>query len=111
MNIVLWVLRIVLAVAFLGAGATKLLQPKVKLRERMAWVDDFSGTMVKAIGAAEVVGAIGLLIPALTPFAAAGLVIIMVGAVITHIRRKEGPMVFPPLVLLALSAALAFGSA
>lgn len=111
MDIFLWVLRILLALAFLVAGSTKLLQPKEKLRERMAWVDDWSDTMVKAIGAAEVVGAIGLLIPTLTPFAASGLVVIMIGAVVTHVRRKETGMVFPALVLLMLSAALAFGAA
>ena len=111
MDILLWVLRILLALAFLAAGATKLTQPKEKLRERMGWVDDFSANLVKAIGAAEVIGAVGLLIPSLTSIAAAGLVVIMVGAVVTHLRRKETGMVFPPLVLLTLSAALAFGAA
>ncbi len=110
MNVLLWVLRILLAVAFLGAGATKLVQPREKLRERMGWVDDWSDGMVKAIGAAEVVGAIALLIPTLTPFAASGLVVIMIGAVVTHVRRKETGMVFPPLVLLFLCSALAFGA-
>jgi uncharacterized membrane protein YphA (DoxX/SURF4 family) len=111
MDIVLWVLRILLALAFLAAGATKLTQPKEKLRERMGWVDDWSSSMVMAIGALEVVGAIGLLVPALTSVAAAGLVVIMIGAVVTHVRRKEIGMIFPPLVLLALCAALSFGAA
>lgn len=111
MDALLWILRIVLALAFAGAGAMKLTQPKEKLRPRMGWVDDFSATMVKAIGGAEVVGAIGLLIPALTSIAATGLVVIMIGAVVTHVRRKEIPLVVPPAVLLALSTALAVGAA
>lgn len=111
MDILLWVLRILLAVAFIGAGAVKLVQPREKLRERMGWVDDWSDNLVKAIGAAEVIGGIGLLIPTLTPFAASGLVIIMIGAVVTHLRRKENSEIFAPLILLFLSAALAFGAA
>ena len=42
MNVALWIIQIVLAAAFLIAGTTKVLTPKEKLRERMAWVDDFS---------------------------------------------------------------------
>lgn len=64
MNTVLWILQIVLAVAFLGAGAMKLTQSRAKLAPRMGWVEDFSDTGVKAIGALEVLAAIGLVLPA-----------------------------------------------
>jgi hypothetical protein len=80
--------------AFLGAGMMKLSRPKVKLRERMTW-DSFPESGVKLVGAAEVLGALGLILPAatgiapiLTPIAAIGLVIVMIGAVITHVRLK-----------------------
>ena len=116
MNVVLWIIQIVLAVAFLFAGVTKVSQPKEKLRERMAWVDDFSPNTVRFIGTMEVLGALGLVIPAatgiapiLTPIAAVGLVIIMVGAAITHVRRKEPAIVPVNAILLVLAAVVAWG--
>jgi uncharacterized membrane protein YphA (DoxX/SURF4 family) len=116
MGIALWIIQVLLAVAFLGAGATKLSQPKKKLAKNMAWVDDFSQGTVRLIGALEVVGAIGLVLPALTgvlpwltPLAALGLVLLMAGAVYTHLRREEGSAVVPPAVLLLLAALVAVG--
>ena len=116
MGIALWVAQVLLAVAFLGAGATKLSQPKEKLAKNMAWVEDFSQPTVRLIGALEVVGAIGLVLPALTgilpwltPLAALGLVLLMAGAVYTHLRREEGSAVVPPAVLLLLAALVAVG--
>jgi uncharacterized membrane protein YphA (DoxX/SURF4 family) len=116
MNIVLWVLAGVLAAAFLAAGLTKLIQPKEKLAANMGWVDDFSPGMVKTIGALEVLAAIGLILPAaldvlpvLVPLAALGLVLLMIGAAITHRRRGELPMIAINVVLLVLAALVAWG--
>ena len=116
MNVALWIIQIVLAAAFLIAGTTKVLTPKEKLRERMAWVDDFSQTSVRLIGTAEILGALGLILPAatgiapiLTPIAAVGLIIIMIGAAITHVRRKEPAIVPANIVLLVLAAIVAWG--
>jgi uncharacterized membrane protein YphA (DoxX/SURF4 family) len=116
MGIALWIVQVLLAVAFLGAGVTKLSQPKEKLAKNMAWVEDFSQPTVRLIGALEVVGAIGLVLPALTgilpwltPLAALGLVLLMAGAVYTHLRREEGSAVVPPAVLLLLATLVAVG--
>jgi uncharacterized membrane protein YphA (DoxX/SURF4 family) len=116
MGIALWVAQVLLAVAFLGAGATKLSQTKKKLAKNMAWVEDFSQPTVRLIGALEVLGAIGIVLPALTgllpwltPLAALGLVLLMAGAVYTHLRREEGSAVIPPAVLLLLAALVAVG--
>jgi uncharacterized membrane protein YphA (DoxX/SURF4 family) len=116
MGIALWVAQVLLAVAFLGAGATKLMQPKEKLAKNMGWVEDFSQPTVRLIGALEVLGAIGVVLPALTgilpwltPLAALGLVLLMAGAVYTHLRREEGSAVVPPAVLLLLAALVAVG--
>lgn len=116
MDTVLWILQVLLAIAFVGAGLMKLTQPKAKLAERMAWANDFSDTQVKLIGLVELLGAVGLLLPAitrilpiLTPLAAAGLVLTMLGAALTHVRRGEMPMVVPNLVLLVLAAIVAYG--
>jgi uncharacterized membrane protein YphA (DoxX/SURF4 family) len=116
MGIALWVAQVLLAVAFLGAGATKLSQTKKKLAKNMAWVEDFSQGAVRLIAALEVLGALGLVLPALTgvlpwltPFAALGLALLMAGAVYTHLRREEGSAVVPPAVLLLLAALVAVG--
>jgi uncharacterized membrane protein YphA (DoxX/SURF4 family) len=116
MNVVLWVIAGVLAVAFLAAGATKLTQPKERLATSMGWVEDFSPGAVKLIGALEVLAAIGLVLPAaldivpvLVPLAAVGLVALMIGAALTHARRKEFPMIAINVVLLVLAALVAWG--
>jgi uncharacterized membrane protein YphA (DoxX/SURF4 family) len=113
MAVVAWILQIVLAVAFLAAGVMKLARPRPALvGAGMGWADDYSDGAVKGIGALEVLGAIGLVLPAftgiapiLTPIAALGLAAVMAGAVVVHVRRKE-PYV-PPLVLGLLSLVLA----
>jgi uncharacterized membrane protein YphA (DoxX/SURF4 family) len=113
MNIVAWILQIVLAVAFLAAGGMKLARPKPALvGAGMGWAEDFTDTNVKLIGAVEVLGAIGLVVPwltgiapILTPIAAVGLALVMGGAVVTHVRRKE--QFVPPLVLGVLALVVA----
>ena len=115
MNIVLWIIAGLLALAFLAAGAMKLAQPKAKLAESgMAWTEDFTDGQVKAIGVVEVLGALGLILPAaldiapmLTPIAAAGLAVTMLVAAAVHVRRGEKQMVPINLVLLVLAAFVA----
>lgn len=116
MDTALWILQVLLAVAFFGAGLMKLTQPKAKIAERMAWANDFSDTQVKLIGLVELLGAVGLILPAitrilpiLTPLAAVGLVLTMIGAALVHVRRGEIPMIVPNLVLLVLAAIVAYG--
>ena len=116
MNIALWIVQGLLAVAFLMAGGMKLMQPKEKLAESMAWVEDFSTNTIKGIGLLEVLGAIGLIlpwaltiVPELTGVAAIGLVLTMIGAAVTHIRRGETQMLVPNVVLGLLAAFVAVG--
>jgi uncharacterized membrane protein YphA (DoxX/SURF4 family) len=106
-NIVLWIIAALLAAAFAAAGLMKLTQPKAKLAASgMAWTEDFTDGQVKAIGAVEVLGAIGLVLPAalgiatvLTPLAAAGLAVTMAVAATVHLRRGERSMVPVNVVL------------
>src|SRR5215211_4910495 len=116
MNVVLWALAGLLAAAFLGAGLTKLLQPKEKLATTMGWVEDFSPGTVTLIGALEVLAAMGLVLPAaldivpvLVPLAAVGIVALMIGAVLSHARRREVPLIGVKLVLLLLAAVVVWG--
>lgn len=111
MTVTLWIINTLLALVFLGAGGMKLARPKPVLVEGgMGWAENVSGGHVKLLGLAEVLGAIGLIVPlavniapVLTPIAAACLAVTMLGAVVTHARRKESLLV--PLVLFALSVA------
>lgn len=116
MDTALWVCQGIGAAVFLMAGATKLLVPKERLAPMMGYVNDFTQGQVRLIGLAEVLGAIGLVLPmwlgiapVLTPVAAVALAVLMAGAVQTHVRRGEGPMTVPPIVLLALCVFIAYG--
>jgi uncharacterized membrane protein YphA (DoxX/SURF4 family) len=116
-NLILWIVAAILAAAFLGSGLMKVIQPKAKLAASgMGWADDFSDGSVKAIGALEILAAIGLILPAvlgiapvLVPLAALGLVLIMIGAVYVHGRRKEFPVVAFNVILLLLAALVVWG--
>ena len=114
MNIALWIAAGVLAAVFVSAGTLKLTRPKEKLAANLAWVEDFSAGTVKFIGLMEVLGAIGLILPAalhiapiLTPLAATGLAITMVLAAVVHARRKEPQLIVVNAVLFALAAFVA----
>lgn len=116
MNIALWILQAIVALGFVMAGSMKALTPKDKLGEKMGWVADFSGAQVKLIGVAEVLGGIGVVAPAafrilpwLTPTAATALVLLMLGAIFTHIRRKEAKTMGASVVLALLSCCVALG--
>jgi uncharacterized membrane protein YphA (DoxX/SURF4 family) len=117
MNVVLWTVAGLLALAFVAAGVMKLTQPKAKLADSgMSWTDDFGPGTIRSIGVLELLAAVGLILPAvlnlgpvIVPVAALGLAAIMVGAGITHFRRKEYPMIIGNLVLLALAAFVAWG--
>ncbi|MDP9867594.1 MULTISPECIES: DoxX family protein [Streptosporangium] len=116
MNAFLWVLQAVLAAVFGLTGIMHATQPKERLRPMAPWVDDFTLTRIRLIGAAELLGALGLLLPALagiasilTPVAATGLAITMLGAVATHARRKEPAAIAVNVVLLVPAAVIAWG--
>jgi uncharacterized membrane protein len=119
MNLALWIVAGLLAVAYLIGGGGKLIMPKKKIAAvgpSARWVEDFRAGSVKAIGALEVLGAVGLILPALldiapvlVPLAALGLALIMTGAVITRIRRHEPKPMVADLIYLALALFVAWG--
>lgn len=112
LNIVLWIVQILLGLLFLWAGGTKLVLPLEMLKGPV----DFPGWFIRFIGVAEVLGGLGLILPGLlkiktglTPLAAGGLVIIMIGA--TAIGIIGGPISLAaiPLVCGLLAAFVAYG--
>ena len=116
MNIVIWIVQILLALGFGMAGIMKLTQPREKLVERMGFVNDFPQNIVRLIGLLEVLGAVGVILPALTgilpwlaPVAAGGLILVMVGAMLTHIRRHEYSSIGVNVILLLLAVVVVYG--
>ena len=110
----MWAIQIVLAVVFGAAGAMKLLQPKAQLADNphMGWMRLVPASLVKLLGLAEVLGAIGLIAPGatgvaslLTPAAGACLATLMGGAAATHAMRGESAAV--PSVLAGLAILVA----
>ncbi|HVQ48950.1 MAG TPA: DoxX family protein [Mycobacterium sp.] len=117
MNLVLWIIAIVLAVAFAGSGLMKLVVPKDKLvNAGQGWAQDYSPANIRLIGLVEILGAVGLVLPAavhiapiLVPLAAVGLTLVMVGAIVVHARRKEPMNIAVNMVLIALALFVAWG--
>jgi len=119
MNLALWIVAGLLAAAYLLGGAFKVVTPKEKIAaagHSGQWVEDFGAGSVKAIGALEVLAAVGLILPAalgiapvLVPLAALGLVVIMAGASITRIRRHEFNLLLVDLVYLVLAGFVMWG--
>lgn len=114
MNIALWMVQGLLALAMLVAGAFKAATPRLKLAEKMKWATTWSDGNVKLLGIAEVLGAVGLvvpwllgIVPVLTPVAAICLAILMGGAVKTHRDLKEP--VLPAVILFCLCIFVAVG--
>jgi uncharacterized membrane protein YphA (DoxX/SURF4 family) len=116
LNVTLWVVQILLAIAFAMTGLMKLTQPVAALAAQMAWVGSVPAVLVRFIGLAELAGAAGLILPALTRIqprltavAAIGLVVVMLLASLTHASRGEFGMIPVNLVLGALAAFVAWG--
>jgi putative oxidoreductase len=116
LHIGLWIAQVLLALAFVGAGALKLFTPIEELAKNMAWVPSAPPALVRFIGASELAGAIGLILPALTRIkpgltwlAALGLAVTMVLAVGVHVRLGEYPHVGAPIVLGGLAVFVAWG--
>ncbi|HLG76134.1 MAG TPA: DoxX family protein [Ktedonobacteraceae bacterium] len=109
MNIVLWIVQGLLALAFLFAGGMKAFAPAETLKKNMPWATNIL-VWVRLLGIAEILGAIGIILPELTHIlpwltiaAAVGLAIVGIGAVIFHGVRKEYNSIAPTVILFLLA--------
>jgi hypothetical protein len=114
MNYSLWIVQGLLALTFLFTGGTKLVLPIEVMLQQMPV--PLPGIFLRFIGVAEILGAIGLILPGLlgirpglTPLAAAGLVIILIGATVLTLAYGDVAMALIPLVVGLLSAFVAYG--
>ena len=117
MNIVLWIIQALLALLFLFAGGTKLIL-SIEQMQAMGSPNQIvlPALLIRFIGVCEVLGALGLILPGLfrirpglTPLAAAGLIIIMVGAIVTTLMSGQVAPALFPLVTIVLLAFVAYG--
>lgn len=116
MTLALWIVQILLALGFTLSGFVKVSQPVAELRAKANWPRHVAPPVIRLIGILEIAGALGLIIPKatgylpwLTPIAAAGLVLTMIGAILTHVRLHEAKAVGVPVVLLLLALFIAVG--
>ena len=105
-NIASWIFQVLLAVLFIMMGAQKLMGEAEVTANFAKW--GMPSFMLVVIGALEVAGGLGLLIPKLAGLAAAGLVGIMIGALFTHLSHGEMDMAPMPLVVMILLAFIAY---
>ena len=119
MNTLLWIAAAILALIVLAAGMEKLASPIAQLRARRAWARDVDGPRIRVLGSLEVLGAVGLIAPAVTgivpglvALAAACLAALMVVVLTVQARRHEPIAGFIlPAVSLLLALAVAVGRA
>ena len=116
MNIALWVVQGLLALLFLMAGSMKAFTPLATMRQKMTWANDFPAAFVRFLGVAELLGAIGLIAPAITGIqswltvaAAIGFVVVMVSAFVFHTSHREFQTIGIPLVLMLLAVFVVLG--
>ena len=110
-TVLLWIIQGLLALVFMFAGVMKFVMPIEEMTKQVP----LPGLFLRFIGVAEVLGAIGLILPGLfriqtglTPLAAAGLAIITVGATVVTLMTGGGAMALIPLVVALLSAFVAY---
>ncbi len=116
MTVALWIVQVLLALVFLGSGLMKLLRPKEALLDKMGVLAPVSPLAIRGVALAEVLGAIGLVLPplvgvavGLVPWAAFGLACVMVGAMIAHGQRAEWAQVGANAVLFLLAVFVMYG--
>ena len=116
LHITLWIAQVILAAMFLMSGFMKVSQPIDQLSKMLPWTAQVAEGLVRFIGVAEILGALGLILPSLlriqpklTPIAAVGLALVMLFAAAFHISRGETPAIGMNFVLIAIAAFIAWG--
>ncbi len=112
---VLWVLQWIFGVYFIGVGITHFVLPD-GLPQMLSWMYELDDTLHTVSGVAEILGGLGLILPSaarirpeLTPMAALGLLIVMIGAVIWHVGREEYPQIALNVFNAVILAYIAYG--
>jgi hypothetical protein len=119
MDTAITVAQVLLTLLFTSGGLFKLAMPYAKFAKMpfQAWANDFKPEHIRLIGALELSAAAGMFVSlfvpsmtALTPFIAAGMALVMSGAMATHLRRSEYLNMVGNLTWLGLALFLAYGT-
>lgn len=115
MNRFLWILQFVMGIYFISIGVMHFIVPP-GLPAAMSWMYDLSTGLHWFTGTLEILGGLGLILPGLTgirpkltPLAAGGLTLVMVGAMVYHVQRGEATNIVLNLILAALLVTIAYG--
>jgi hypothetical protein len=116
MNIALWIVQGLAAFAFLWAGIHKIIEPMEKYKKENPWAKDMTAGLLRLLGGLEILGALGLILPVLThilpwltPVAAICLGVLMIGAIVVHLRHKEFSGIIAPIIIFLLVGFVAYG--
>ena len=114
-NVLLWVLQVVMGVYFIFVGVMHFIVPE-GLPAPMEWMYDMSDTLHVVAGVAEILGGLGLILPSLTRirpeltvYAAGGLLLVMIGAIVYHATRGETQSIATNVVIAAIVAFIGYG--
>ncbi|WP_276369678.1 DoxX family protein [Chryseolinea sp. H1M3-3] len=115
MNTILWIAQSLLAAMFTSGGLLKIFVPKEKMIAKQPFVQDYSSIQIRLIGLAEILGAIGIIVPfatgimpILTPIAAMGLCTIMILAIRIHVQTKETAKVVIIVAMVIITSFIAY---
>lgn len=116
LRVALWITQIVLALLLLSGAVMKWL-PISQLSEMMPWTGEVPEVVVRLLGVADLLGAVGLMMPGLlkwdrrwTVWAAAGVAALMVSAIVFHVARGEEEVIGLNGFMLAMAAFVAWGT-
>ncbi|WP_017730155.1 DoxX family protein [Nafulsella turpanensis] len=116
LHISLWVAQVLLAAMFIMAGFPKVVQPIEQLSQMLPWASEAPVALIRFIGISEILGGLGLILPALlrikpqlTAWAAIGLVAVMIFAAIFHASRGEFSAIGMNVILALVAAFIAWG--
>lgn len=119
MTVAMWIINVILAIIFLATGVMHVARtPEQLAGSGMGWATEVSPAMVNTIGALEIIGAFGLILPIATgiapflaPVAAICLALVMAGAIAVHAKRSESVVVELVLMLACVASAIVGGFA
>jgi len=115
LNVVLWTAQILLALFFMSGTVMKFM-PIQKISAIMPWMGQLPPLEVRLLGVVDLLGALGLILPAalkirpmLTPWAAIGIIVLMICATIFHISRGEASVIGVNIVVIIVAIFIAWG--
>jgi uncharacterized membrane protein YphA (DoxX/SURF4 family) len=116
LNITLWIVQMLLASSLIWSSWMKLFQPVQQLAAMWPWAGEVSPSLIKFTGIVDLLGGLGLVLPAglriqpkLTPIAAMGIIALMICASAFHISRGESGAIGPNIVFALMAGFVAWG--